>query len=149
MESTANFINEDNFFEAFKGLYNDELVSCGYNPQQYEDYVDEYAWNTTLSTAASFRKYVHMADTHMVGNFCNIRQDWECCPEFIGSEVQPWGMFDDVVKSIDDGTISDDNLARFQTWAMDWYFTAFGTYNLKYNFITCFGEMIYQEEQNS
>ena len=24
MESTANFINEDNFFEAFKGLYNDE-----------------------------------------------------------------------------------------------------------------------------
>ena len=88
----------------------------------------------------------------MDGNFCNIREDWECCPEFIGSEVKPWGKFDDVIKSIDDETISDKDLKKFQTWAFDWYFRAFGTFGLTYNFGEWISEMEYerkQEEQNA
>jgi len=38
-------------------------------------------------------------------------------------------------------------LKKFQTWAFDWYFRAFGTWGLTYNFGNWISELEYEREQ--
>jgi hypothetical protein len=139
-----DFINYDDMYECIKNIYIDALDED--EASKYEDEIECHAEIAAQDAAESMRKYVHRKDTRMDGNFCNIREDWECCPEFIGSDVKPWGKFDDMVKSLDDETISDYDLKKVQQWCMDWYFRAFGTFGLKYNFQSYISELEYEEE---
>ena len=141
-----DFLNYDDVFETFLNLCKDKLKSFGIDYGKYENVSEEYAHDSAIETLSDMKKYVHKKDTRMIGNFCNIREDWEYCHEFIGSEIQPWGKFDDVIKSIDDETISDEDLKKFQTWALDWYFRAFGTFGFTYNFGDYISELEYEEE---
>ena len=139
------FLNFDDVLESITEIYNDclsEVEQC-----RYESCVEDYAYLTAENVCNDMDKYVHMEDTKMWGNFANIRQDWDITKNFVKSEVEPWGKFDDIIKSIDDNTISKEDLEKFQTWALDWFFTAFGTYNLKYNFNNFIYEIIDNEEQ--
>ena len=141
------FLNRDDVFETFKNLFEEVIKDFGYEDHEFlYEFAEEEAFRASEETLSSMRKYVHKKDTRMIGNFCNIREDWEDTPEFIGSEIIPWGNFDDVIKSIDDGTISDEDLKKFQTWALDWFFRAFGTWGLKYNFGNDIAELIYDYE---
>lgn len=139
-----NYLNFENLQEVIAKIYEEALYD---EAEKYCDEIEEMSYYTAQETCESMKKYCHQKDTRMSDNLCNIREDWECCPEFIGSEIQPWGCFDDVVKSVDDGTISDDDLAKFQTWCMDWFFRAFGTWGLKYNFQTYISELEYERER--
>ena len=142
-----DFLNYDNVYETFLNLFKETVESYGMDYGSWESETEDYAATSAMETLESIKKYVHRKDTKMCGNFCNIREDWEYCPEFIGSEIQPWGKFDDVIKSIDDETISDEDLKKFQTWAFDWYFRAFGTWGLTYNFGEWISELEYEREQ--
>ena len=137
-----DFLNYDNVYETFLNLFKEVVEDYGYDYDYYEEEVSWYADNSATETLESMKQYVHQKSTRMDGNFANIREDWDDIPNFVESEVKPWGKFDDIVKSIDDGTISDEDLQKFQTWALDWFFTAFGTFGLKYNF----GEFISDRE---
>ena len=142
-----DFLNYDNVYETFLNLFKDVIKDYGLDYGSFESETERYAECVAKKTLESMKKYVHMRDTKMIGNFCNIREDWESTINFVGSEVKPWGNFDDVVKSIDDETISDEDLKKFQTWALDWFFTAFGTFGLKYNFGNFISEIEYEREQ--
>lgn len=142
-----DFLNYDNVYETFLNLFKDVIKDYGLDYGSFECDTEAYAERVAEKTLESMKKYVHMRDTRMSGNFCNIREDWESTINFVGSEVKPWGNFDDVVKSIDDETISDEDLKKFQTWALDWFFTAFGTFGLKYNFGNFISEIEYEREQ--
>lgn len=137
------FINTEKVYEFLKEIY----TGCLDEPEEYEDLIEEYAWLNAVSIADDMRKYVHRRDTRMDGNFCNIRQDWEVTKDFIASEIEPWGLFDDVIKSIDNDTISAEDLEKFHTWCFDWFLTAFGVYNLKYNFQSFASELEYEKER--
>ena len=126
------YINLEQLTDILKNLYKDVLEQSQLD--MFEDNIDEWAEIVAESICTDMDKYVHMKDTKIIGNFANIRQDWEITTGFVDSEITPWGKFDDVIASIDNGTISAEDLERFQTWCLDWFFTAFGTYNLKYNF---------------
>ena len=139
-----DFINYDDMYECIKNIYIDALDED--EASKYEDEIECHAEIAAQDAVESMRKYVHRKDTRMDGNFCNIREDWEDTPEFICSEVQPWGKFDDMVKSMDDDNISDEDLKKVQTWRMDRYFRAFGTWGLKYNFQSYISELEYEEE---
>lgn len=117
--------------------------------QKYESTIEEFANINAQTIVEDMNRYVHRKSTKIDGNFCNIREDWEYCPDFIGSEVKPWGKFSDVVKSIDDETISDEDLAKFQQWTKDWFFRAFGTWGLCYNLQTLISEMEWEEEHEA
>lgn len=145
--SKKDYLNYDDVYESFLSLYKDVINEYGYDYNMWQDEAEEYAAMTAGETLDSMRRYVHQNDTRMCSNFCNIREDWEYCHDFIGSEVKPWGRFDDVVKSIDGGTISDENLAKFHKWALDWFFVAFGTFGLKYNFGEYLSEIEYDRER--
>ena len=142
-----DFLNYEDVYETFLNLYKDVINDFGMDYGSWEDVAEDYASLTAGETLDSMKRYCHQESTRMSGNLCNIREDWEDTPGFIGSEIEPWGKFDDVVKSIDDGTISDEDLQKFQTWALDWFFTAFGTFGLKYNFGDYISEMEYEREQ--
>lgn len=142
-----DFLNYDNVYETFLNLFKEVIENYGMDYGMWESETEMYAENSAMETLESMKRYVHQKSTRMDGNFCNIREDWEYTPEFIGSEIIPWGKFDDVIKSIDDDTISDEDLEKFQTWAFDWFFRAFGTWGLKYNFGTWISELEYEREQ--
>lgn len=142
-----DFLNYDDVYETFLNLFKETVENYGMDYDSWESETEDYAATFAMETLESMKNYVHRKDTRMGGNLCNIREDWEYCPEFIGSEVKPWGKFDDVIKSIDDETISDEDLKKFQTWAFDWYFRAFGTFGLTYNFGNWISELEYEREQ--
>ena len=62
----------------------------------------------------------------MTGNFADVELNYS--RDFNGAD------FRDVVEKIDNGR-EDSETKQFRDWLVDWYFKAFGTYNLKYNFI--------------
>lgn len=131
--------------ETLRNLY----TNCIDDADTYEDIIEEFAYHNAEQICDDMRTYVHRKDTRMTGNFCNIREDWEETPDFIGSEVKPWGKFDEVVKSIDEDTISEEDLKKFQQWALDWFFRAFGTFNICYNFQTLVSDLEYEKEHES
>lgn len=144
METKKEFLNFDDVFESFINICKDAIDDdemC-----KYESEMEDYVYELTRNTVHNMEIYVHKKDTHMCGNFCNIREDWEDTIGFVKSNIIPWGRFDDMVKSVDDGTISDDDLKKVQEWCLDWFFTAFGTWGIKYNFQTFIGELEYEEE---
>lgn len=144
MKEFINFEDmEQTLLDLYKNCLDDE------NAQKYESTIEEYANINAQTIVDDMNRYVHQKDTKIIGNFCNIREDWEVTPDFIGSDVKPWGKFLDVVKSIDNGTISEEDLKKFQQWAKDWYFRAFGTWGLCYNFQTLISEMEWEEEQEA
>ena len=144
MKEFINFEDmEQTLLDLYKNCLDDE------NTQKYESIIEEYANINAQTIVDDMNRYVHQKDTKIIGNFCNIREDWEVTPDFIGSDVKPWGKFSDVVKSIDNGTISEEDLKKFQQWAKDWFFRAFGTWGLCYNFQTLISEMEWEEEQEA
>lgn len=136
------FLNYDKLYSNITGLLKE--VAKSYDTD-YSDECESYADELARRTVDDMKIYVHKKDTKIVGNFCDIRYDWEH-PGFIPSEIEPWGSFTDVVKSIDDNTITDEELTKFQQWASDWFFYAFGTYNLRYNFGSYLSELEYEKE---
>lgn len=139
------FLNQEKMYDAILEIYKDALSDE--EKEKYEDFAEEYAEITVRETLDNMRTYVHKNDTKLYGNFCNIREDWEITKDFVKSDVAPWGKFSDIVASIDDGSISDEDLAKFQIWCQDWFFTAFGTFNLRYNFETLISDLEYEEER--
>lgn len=139
------FLNEQKHYETLLSIFMDVVKNYD-DPTEYEWFAEQEAESLAASHVKDMAEYVHMSDTKLLGNFANIREDWDYIPDFVKSEVKPWGRFDDVVKSIDDKTISEEDLAKFQEWCSDWFFTAFGTYNLEYNFGNDLGELAYYDE---
>jgi hypothetical protein len=98
------------------------------------------------SHVETMREYSHQSNTSQWGNFANIRQDWN--NNFVRSEVEPWGDYDDMLKSMDEETISDEDKAKVQQWAEDWFWTAYGTRWTRYNFADTLGQFAYEAEQD-
>jgi hypothetical protein len=126
-----DFLNFDKMHDKIVGIYKDE---AGELAEKYADIIDEAATMTVHGILDDMHRYVHLKDTYIPGNFCNIRQDWDVTVGFVPSSVEPWGRFDDIVARIDNGTVSASELERFQTWCQDWFFYAFGERGLRYNF---------------
>lgn len=149
-----DFLNEEKHYQAIMECYKEVINEFGDDLAMGEDtaveFAEEEAERLTESHIRSMSAYVHQSDTKMMGNFADIREDWDYIPTFVKSEVTPWGRFDDVVKSIDDETISDEDLEKFQTWCEDWFWTAFGSYNIKYNFGTWLADIAdeYRREED-
>lgn len=149
MEYVKEFLNYEQMESFLKNLYTKAVEEMDCDASRFEDEIDCCVEIAAESFLIDMDTYVHKSDTSMWGNFANIREDWNDIPDFVTSDVKPWGRFDDVIESIDKGTISEGDLKKFQTWCFDWFLTAFGTYNLKYNFQSHISDLIYEEENFS
>lgn len=140
---TPEFINVERFRKEIREILDIETKSWepGYMQDFADDYIDEYVEGIVDDTIDSFNTLVHRADTSMWGNFADIKYDWEG----FHKEYPHGSSLKEIVEMIDSG---EDNefTKEFKDWAVDWYFKAFGTYNLKYNWANFMEEAAYDEE---
>ena len=94
-----------------------------YMKDSANEYMPDYIEGIIDDTIQSFDKYVHRDDTSLFGNFSDIRLDYE--REHEGKS------FRKLIADIDSG-IENADTKEFREWTIGWYFTAFGTFNLKY-----------------
>lgn len=85
-------------------------------------------------------KYVSGNDYRIMGNFNNIEWDWE-------NAHKDGIKFRDLRKKLLDG-VNDADTDEFSTWAIDWFFDTFGTYNMCYKYHDTVSDLAssYQQE---
>lgn len=131
---------EKDIREMIDGEYEDILKGCDDKERQYyemawqiwDDCGYDYAAELCKKLQQQMYEYVSGTDYHMDGNFANIAWDWE-------RDHKDGIKFYDLRKKLLDG-VKDADTDEFSTWAIDWFFHAFGTYNMCYNFATDLGE---------
>ena len=137
------FVDYSKLYEIILNLCKDVL---GDDFTTYQEQAEVYAEETAQKTVEDMKVYVHSKDTSIYGNFCNIRQDWNDTKDFVKSDVKPFGTFDDMVLGMDNDTLSDQQVKDVQTWCLDWFFTAFGTFGLQNNFAEMISDIEYYKE---
>lgn len=144
---TSRYVNVEAFRTAIEGVIDDTTKSWDYAVEYVqsmkdaaEDYRDEYVDGIVEDTIVSFDKYVHKSDTSLWGNFADIQMDYD--------REHPGKAFRKVIAMIDAGEENADTV-EFRDWAVDWYFTAFGTYNLSYKWTEFMEEITYDYEDDA
>lgn len=110
--------------------------------QIWDDCGYDYAGELYNKLQQQMYKYVSGTDYKMPGNFANIAWDWN-------DDHKDGISFYDLRKKLLDG-VEDADTNEFSTWAIDWFFHAFGTYNMCYNYATELGEeadILQQEDE--
>ena len=131
---------EKDIREMINGEYEDILKGCDDKERQYyemawqvwDDCGYDYAGELYKKLQQQMYEYVSGSDYKMFGNFANIQWDWD-------DDHKDGIKFADLRKKLLDG-VKDADTDEFSTWAIDWFFHAFGTYNMCYNFATDLGE---------
>jgi len=110
--------------------------------QLWDDSGYDYAGELYKKLQQQMYKYVSGTDYKMSGNFANIAWDWD-------RDHKDGISFYDLRKKLLDG-VEDADTNEFSTWAIDWFFHAFGAYNMCYNYATDLGEeaaILQQEDE--
>ena len=147
-----DFINRENLIECVKNVYLEEAKSWN---KYYDNYIDEdllqevceeEALRIGNNLADDFNRYFLSKDYTIVGNFAHVEINWESDVKW-GNIPEQFAIkhFDDVYKGLVDGTLGEDFEKFFKDWAVEWFFWAFGTYNLGYNFGETLDNIFYEE----
>ena len=150
-ESTSGepvFLNVERFREEVTEVLQEEADSwaddTGSMKYNAEEYLEQYVEGIVDDAIESFNELVHRDDTSMSGNFADIRYDWEG----FHNELPHGCTLKEVVEMIDAGE-ENEVTQEFKDWAVDWYFRAFGTYNLKYNWTDFISELAYNDDEEA
>lgn len=138
---------EKDIREMIAGEYEKILKGCDDEERRYyemaleiwDDCGYDYAGELYEKLQQQMYEYVSGTDYRMPGNFANIAWDWE-------DDHKDGIKFADLRKKLLDG-VKDADTDEFSTWAIDWFFHAFGTYNMCYNFANDLGEEVAILEQ--
>lgn len=98
-----------------------------------EAFVEGLVQETAMSINLDMKKYLHLADTRIVGNFNNIRRDYK-------------GDYADMVSRLDAG-FEDKKTNHDRDFLTSWFWETFGTFGIGYNFSEELGEEMYIAEE--
>lgn len=159
-EKVADYISVKNFAKAIEALYR-ECLEDYENSEDIEEYLADFegfniqslAWDFTMKANRETKKYLHMQNHRMDGNFANIEEDYPAhitgtywSSEYAGDDY--FRLFPQMVARLDaaeDSKQADEDRA----YLMDWYFEAFGTFGIKYKFQDTLSEIAGVLEQQS
>lgn len=145
IEKVADYIGVESFAKTIENLYRECLENFD-NAEEMEEYIaDLYgnniqslAWDFTLETNRDMKKYLHMDNHNMDGNFADIENDYPAhitgtywSSEYAGNDY--FRLFPQMVARLDAAEDSEQ-ANEDRAYLEEWYFKAFGTYNIKYNF---------------
>lgn len=128
-------------------LYSKELNNTTTDEEReylYETYSFDYYWLREYSRHMAIQlnddmgKYLNRKDQHIEGNWCNARQDYE--REHPGQSYVGMLLF---LENFED----DPKSAADRDWLMAWFFEAFGTFGLTYNFSSDISELLYEYDK--
>lgn len=147
IEKLSDYIGVASFAKTIEELYRECLENFD-DAEDMEEYISDFygkniqsmAWDFTLEANREMKKYLHLPDQHMDGNFSDLSMDYPkhrtgtfWVSEYDGPVAEYFNLYPQMVARLDsaeDSEQANDDRAYLE----EWYFEAFGTYNIKYNF---------------
>lgn len=145
IEKVADYIGVESFAKVIESLYRECLENFD-DAEDMEEYIADVfgkniqsmAWDFTLEANREMKKYLHLPDQHMDSNFANLYNDYPrhvtgtfWATEYDGDDY--YDLYPQMVARLDAAEDSEQ-ANKDRAYLEEWYFKAFGTYNIKYNF---------------
>ena len=145
IEKVADYIGVKSFAAVIESLYRECLEKFD-DAEDMEEYIADLYGKNILSMAIEFtlevnkemKKYLHLDDQHMDGNFANLYEDYpkhvtgvRWASDYDGDDY--YDFYPQMVARLDSAEDSEQ-VSKDRAYLEEWYFKAFGTYNIKYNF---------------
>lgn len=160
IEKIADYIGVKSFTKTIEGLYRECLNNYD-NAEDLEEYIadccgkniQKLAWEFTLKANREMKKYLHLPSQRMPGNFSDLRMDYPnhrtgtfWASEYEGSVAEYLNLYPDMVARLDAAEDSEQ-ANEDRAYLEEWYFKAFGTFGITYNFSNDLAEIAYSIEQ--
>lgn len=129
--------------ETRDGMWSDEYEKCLIMEEYSDDSIIERAFEYCIENNSDMKKYLHMKDHKIFGNFNNIEWDYE---RRVKEETGRWGDFKNLVKRLDDMDDSPETNSD-RKWIVGWFFETFGTFGIKYSFSSEIADYLYTYQQ--
>lgn len=144
IEKVADLIGVASFSKTIENLYRECLEEFDdaedleeYLADIFEKNIQSLAWEFTLKVNREMKKYLHL-NGHMNGNFANLYIDYPrhvtgkfWATDYDGDDY--YDLYPQMVARLDAAEDSEQ-ADKDREYLEEWYFEAFGTYNIKYNF---------------
>lgn len=162
VEKVADYIGVESFAKTIENLYRECLDNYD-NAEDMEEYIADVfekniqslAWDFTLEANREMKKYLHLPDQHMDGNFADLSMDYPkhrtgtfWVSEYDGPVAEYFSLYPDMVARLDAAEDSEQ-ADKDREYLEEWYFYAFGTFGIKYNFSNELEEIHYMMEEES
>lgn len=145
VEKVADYIGCKSFAKVIENLYRECLEEFDdaedleeYIADVFEKNIQSLAWEFTLKVNREMKKYLHLNDQHMNGNFADLSMDYPkhrtgvwWATDYDGDDY--YDLYPQMVARLDAAEDSEQ-ADKDREYLEEWYFEAFGTYNIKYNF---------------
>lgn len=145
VEKVADYIGCESFAKVIENLYRECLEEFDdaedleeYIADVFEKNIQSLAWEFTLKVNREMKKYFHLNDQHMNGNFADLSMDYPkhrtgvwWATDYDGDDY--YDLYPAMVARLDAAEDSEQ-ADKDREYLEEWYFEAFGTYNIKYNF---------------
>ena len=109
----------------------------------------------SITSMAEMKNYLHRKSQHMDGNFADLSMDYPkhrtgtfWVSEYDGPVAEYFSLYPDMVARLDaaeDSEQADED----REYLAEWFFDAFGTFGIKYNFSNELDEIAYMIEEES
>ena len=147
VEKVADYIGVKSFAKTIEELYRECLENFDdaedmeeYIADVFEKNIQSLAWEFTLEANREMKKYLHLPDQHMNGNFADLSMDYPnhrtgtfWVSEYDGPVAEYFNLYPQMVARLDAAEDSEQ-ANEDRAYLEEWYFEAFGTYNIQYNF---------------
>lgn len=145
VEKVADYIGCESFAKVIENLYRECLENFDdaedleeYIADIFEKNIQSLAWEFTLKVNREMKKYLHLNDQRMNGNFADLSMDYPkhrtgvwWATDYDGDDY--YDLYPAMVARLDAAEDSEQ-ANKDMEYLEEWYFRAFGTYNIKYNF---------------
>ena len=147
VEKVADYIGVESFAKVIENLYRECLEKFD-DAEDLEEYIADIfgkniqsiAWEFTHKVNREMKKYLHLPDQHMNGNFADLSMDYPkhrtgtfWVSEYDGHVAEYFNLYPQMVARLDAAEDSEQ-ADKDREYLEEWYFNAFGTYNIQYNF---------------
>lgn len=142
---SRDLLDNDELTQTVQGIYENELNKLIDGADEKEkpyyqsvDYVlEDYIPNTVETIQEDMYKYVSGGEYAMPNNWRQINLDWD-------RDHKDGIKFSALREKLLDG-VNDADTEEFSQWGIDWFFKAFGTFGLKYNFREAVTDIVYND----
>lgn len=160
VEKVADYIGVESFAKTIENLYRECLNNYD-NAEDMEEYIADVfgkniqsmAWDFTHEANREMKNYLHRKSQHMDGNFADLSMDYPkhitgtfWVSEYDGTVAEYFSLYPDMVARLDAAEDSEQ-ANKDREYLAEWFFYAFGTYNIKYNFSNELEEIAYMLEE--
>lgn len=145
----AKYINVDAMHASILELLKDELEKMDLENKEFvseelnDDWIDEYSFELASEFDSDMKTYLHTDDKSIAGNFGRIDLDY--CKHITGEYNSDDKLIKDLVSRLDREDQGAQTLSDLD-YLNEWFWDAFGTFGITYNFSSLVYDMLYEYE---